>query len=50
MVKIMPINRIATRADLGELINGFDYQRISETAGEKSNATRRKVITRLYGT
>ena len=26
MVKIMPINRIATRADLGELINGFDYR------------------------
>ena len=26
MVKIMPINRIATRADLGELINGFDQQ------------------------
>ena len=26
MVKIMPINRIATRADLSELINGFDYQ------------------------
>ena len=26
MVKIMPINRIATRADLNELIVGFDYQ------------------------
>ena len=26
MVKIMPINRIATRADLNELIAGFDYQ------------------------
>ena len=26
MVKIMPINRIATRADLNELINGFDYR------------------------
>ena len=25
MVKIMPINRIATRADLDELITGFDY-------------------------
>ena len=25
MVKIMPINRIATRADLNELITGFDY-------------------------
>ena len=26
MVKIMPINRIATRADLSELITGFDYR------------------------
>ena len=26
MVKIMPIDRIATRADLGELITGFDYR------------------------
>lgn len=26
MVKIMPINRIATRADLNELIAGFDYK------------------------
>ena len=26
MVKIMPVNRIATRADLKELITGFDYQ------------------------
>lgn len=26
LVKIMPINRIATRADLNELITGFDYK------------------------
>lgn len=26
MVKIMPINRIATHQDLNELINGFDYK------------------------
>ena len=26
MVKVMPINRISTRADLNELINGFDYR------------------------
>ena len=26
MVKIMPVNRLATRADLNELINGFDYK------------------------
>lgn len=26
MIKIMPVNRIATRADLNELIAGFDYK------------------------
>lgn len=26
MVKVMPVNRIATRADLSELITGFDYK------------------------
>ena len=26
LVKIMPVNRIATRADLSELITGFDYK------------------------
>ncbi len=26
MVKIMPVNRIATRADLNELVTGFDYK------------------------
>lgn len=26
MIKIMPVNRIATRADLNELISGFDYK------------------------
>ena len=35
MVKIMPINRIATRADLGELINGFD-QRAFQRQQEKN--------------
>lgn len=33
-VKIMPINRIATRADLTELINNFDYKSF-----EKKNST-----------
>lgn len=35
MVKIMPINRIATRADLNELITNFDYKSF-EKANEKS--------------
>lgn len=30
LVKIMPINRIATRADLNELINGFDYKKFEK--------------------
>jgi adenine-specific DNA-methyltransferase len=33
MVKIMPINRISTRADLNELLTGFDYK-----AFERKNA------------
>lgn len=30
MVKIMPINRIATRADLNELITNFDYKKFEK--------------------
>lgn len=35
MVKIMPVNRIATRADLNELITGFNYK-VFEKANEAS--------------
>ncbi|MDB0601774.1 site-specific DNA-methyltransferase [Tenacibaculum maritimum] len=35
MVKIMPVNRIATRADLNELISGFNYKSF-EKKSEKS--------------
>lgn len=35
MVKVMPINRIATRADLNELITNFDYKAF-EKANEKN--------------
>ena len=38
MVKIMPINRIATRADLNELIFGFDQQTFQER--QEKNPTR----------
>jgi len=31
MVKIMPVNRIATRADLNELISNFDYKRFEKS-------------------
>jgi len=35
MVKVMPVNRIATRADLNELITGFDYK-VFEKRSEKN--------------
>ncbi|WP_421319571.1 site-specific DNA-methyltransferase [Aeromonas veronii] len=37
MVKIMPINRIATRADLNELIAGFDYKAWERKQNESPN-------------
>jgi len=39
MVKIMPVNRIATRADLNELITNFDYKRFEKKQSESLNAT-----------
>ena len=37
MVKIMPINRIATRADLNELINGFPREKFDKIKAESPN-------------
>ncbi len=37
MVKIMPVNRIATRADLNELIAGFDYKAWDRRQAENPN-------------
>lgn len=37
MVKIMPVNRIATRVDLNELITGFDYKTFKKRAEEHPN-------------
>ncbi len=37
MVKIMPVNRIATRADLNELIAGFDYKAWERRQNESPN-------------
>ncbi len=34
MVKVMPVNRIATRQDLNELINGFDYKAFERQQAE----------------
>ena len=38
MVKIMPINRISTRADLNELITNFDYKRFEKKQSESTNS------------
>jgi len=37
MVKIMPVNRITTRADLNELIAGFDYKAWERRQAESPN-------------
>ncbi|MBO1626154.1 site-specific DNA-methyltransferase [Bacillus sp. SY8(2021)] len=37
MVKIMPVNRIATRADLNELITNFDYKLFEKRQQESPN-------------
>ena len=37
MYKIMPVNRIATRVDLNELIAGFDYKAFEERQNEAPN-------------
>lgn len=34
MVKVMPVNRIATKADLYELITGFDYKSLEKRQSE----------------
>ncbi|QQS03378.1 MAG: site-specific DNA-methyltransferase [Fibrobacterota bacterium] len=43
MVKIMPVNRIATKADLGELIAGFDYKGWERRQQEKPNQPVEKI-------
>lgn len=43
MVKIMPINRIATRADLNELIAGFEYKAWERKQSESPNRPVEKV-------
>lgn len=43
MVKIMPVNRIATRADLNELIAGFDYKAWERKQSESPNRPVEKI-------
>jgi site-specific DNA-methyltransferase (adenine-specific)/adenine-specific DNA-methyltransferase len=49
MVKIMPINRIATRQDLNELITGFDYRSFEKRQAEHPNQAVEKVTLVCMG-
>jgi site-specific DNA-methyltransferase (adenine-specific)/adenine-specific DNA-methyltransferase len=49
MVKIMPVNRIATRADLNELIAGFDYKAWERRQGENPNRAVEKITLVCMG-
>ncbi|MET4569114.1 site-specific DNA-methyltransferase [Rhodanobacter soli] len=49
MVKIMPVNRIATRADLNELIAGFDYKAWERKQNESSNRPVEKITLVCMG-
>ena len=49
MVKIMPINRIATRADLNELINGFNYRVFEERQRNNPSAPVEKLLLVCMG-
>lgn len=49
MVKIMPVNRIATRADLNELISGFDYKAFDRRQTDKPNQPVEKILLLCMG-
>ena len=49
MVKIMPINRIATRADLDELTNGFDEQAFQKRQEEHPTRPIEKLLLVCMG-
>jgi adenine-specific DNA-methyltransferase len=49
MVKIMPVNRIATRADLNELIAGFDYKVFEKRYQEHPHAAVEKITLVCMG-
>jgi site-specific DNA-methyltransferase (adenine-specific)/adenine-specific DNA-methyltransferase len=49
MVKIMPINRIATRADLNELIAGFNYGAFQKLQEEHPTAPVEKLLLVCMG-
>lgn len=49
MVKVMPVNRIATRADLNELIAGFDYKAWERRQNESPTRAVEKVLLVCMG-
>ena len=49
MVKIMPVNRIATRADLNELIAGFDYKVWERKQNDSPNRAVEKITLVCMG-
>jgi site-specific DNA-methyltransferase (adenine-specific)/adenine-specific DNA-methyltransferase len=49
MVKLMPVNRIATRADLNELIAGFEYKTFEKRQAENPNKPVEKITLVCMG-
>ncbi|MBO6542821.1 MAG: site-specific DNA-methyltransferase [Alphaproteobacteria bacterium] len=49
MVKIMPVQRLTTRADLNELIAGFDYKAWERRQGENPNRAVEKITLVCMG-
>lgn len=49
MVKIMPVNRICTKADLSELIAGFDYKTWQARQNDKPNQPVEKILLVCMG-
>jgi len=50
LVKIMPVNRIATRADLNELVHGFDYKAFERRRAENPRSPVEKITLVCMGT
>jgi site-specific DNA-methyltransferase (adenine-specific)/adenine-specific DNA-methyltransferase len=49
LVKVMPVNRIATRADLNELITGFDYRAFEKRRTDNPNQPVEKITLVCMG-
>lgn len=49
LVKIMPVNRIATKADLGELVSGFDQKLFQRRQDDRPNQPVEKILLVCMG-